>query len=151
MLSLVGLIMMVGVVQSTIIVTSPLVTDFDNNTINYFYANFGEVPYGKSLTYELIVLDHGLCGDPNDMEKLTKPTYVVISVKSGEHCSYTKRAEVAQRIGAKGIIIADGSQAYPEEAGKAIEADDGNGKKIHIVCLFITPQSFDILKQLNMV
>ena len=67
MLSLIAALMMVGLVQATIIVTSPLVTDFDNNTIAYFYANFGEVPYGKSLTYELIVLDHGLCGDPNEM------------------------------------------------------------------------------------
>lgn len=67
MLSLIAAIMMVRLVQATIIVTSPLVTDFDNNTIAYFYANFGEVPYGKSLTYELIVLDHGLCGDPNEM------------------------------------------------------------------------------------
>ena len=67
MLSLIAAIMMVRLVQATIIVTSPLVTDFDNNTIAYFYANFGEVPYGKSLTYELIVLDHGLCGNPNEM------------------------------------------------------------------------------------
>lgn len=67
MLSLIAAIMMVGLVQATIIVTSPLVTDFDNNTIAYFYANFGEVPYGKSLTYELIVLDNGLCGNPNEM------------------------------------------------------------------------------------
>ena len=67
MLSLIAAIMMAGLVQATIIVTSPLVTDFDNNTIAYFYANFGEVPYGKSLTYELIVLDHGLCGNPNEM------------------------------------------------------------------------------------
>lgn len=67
---------------------------------------------------------------------------MAISINSSEYCSYTKRAEVAQRIGAKGLIIADKSQVYPEEAGKAIEADDGNGKKVHIVCLFITTQSF---------
>lgn len=67
MLRLIGLILMIGLAHSTIIITSPLVTDFDNNTLNYFYANFGEVPYGKSLNYEIIVLDDGLCGDPNGM------------------------------------------------------------------------------------
>lgn len=67
MLTLIMAIAMAGLVRATIIVTNPIVTDFDNNTIAYFYANFGEVPYGKSLTYELVVLDHGLCGNPNDM------------------------------------------------------------------------------------
>lgn len=67
MLSLIIAIMTTGLVHATILVTSPLVTDFDNNTIAYFYANFGEVPYGKSLAYELIVLDHGLCGNPKNM------------------------------------------------------------------------------------
>jgi hypothetical protein len=38
---------------STLVITTPLVTDFPNNTIDYFYANFGEIPYGKTLSFDV--------------------------------------------------------------------------------------------------
>jgi hypothetical protein len=78
-----GLLVVLAVVavgRSTIVITNPMVTDFENNTLTYFYANFGEVPYGKTMSFDLVVLDHGLCGDPDDLPKLTKPTYVTINI-----------------------------------------------------------------------
>lgn len=42
---------------STLVITTPLVTEFSNNSIDYFYSNFGEVPYGKTLSFDLIVFD----------------------------------------------------------------------------------------------
>lgn len=80
---------------------------------------------------------------------MKKPTYVVILTNYHETCSLTKRAEVAQLIGAKGIIIAADIVNYAKE--NVIEADDGNGKKVHITCLFITTDSYHSLKKLGKV
>lgn len=38
---------------STIVITSPLQTGFPDNEIDYIYGNFGEVPYGKTLSFDL--------------------------------------------------------------------------------------------------
>jgi hypothetical protein len=97
---------------STLVITTPLITDFANNTIDYYYANFGEVPYGKTLSFDIAVFDASLCGNPNDLDHLQKPTYIVINTNSNEPCSFTKRALVAQAIGAKGIVIASNKVNY---------------------------------------
>lgn len=68
---------LISLTTARLIITTPLVTEFPNNSIPYYYANFGEVPYGKSLSYDVIVLDDGLCGNP-PISKLKKPTYLVI-------------------------------------------------------------------------
>lgn len=95
--------------RSTLLVTNPIVTDFPNNEINYYYSNFGEIPYEKTLSFDINVLNDSLCDDPAKYEHLIKPTYIVIKTNFMNTCSYTKRALVAQAIGAKGIIIASPS------------------------------------------
>ena len=35
--------------QTTIVISSPLQTNFTNNEIDYKYGNFGEIPYGKTI------------------------------------------------------------------------------------------------------
>jgi len=132
---------------STLVITSPLVTDFPDNTIDYFYANFGEIPYGKTLSFDLIIFDVSLCGNIENLDHLQKPTYIAIKTNSIDVCSYTKRALNAQLIGAKGIIIASPKADYAK--GNVIESDDGNGKKVHISCLHITNDSFEKLRKLR--
>lgn len=44
------------------------------------YANFGEVPYGKTISVDLKVFDQSLCGNADSLEHFTTPTYVVIKV-----------------------------------------------------------------------
>lgn len=134
-------------IRSTLIITNPIVTDFPNNELNYYYSNFGEIPYAKTLSFDINVSNDSLCDDPNKYEHLTKPTYIVIKTNLANTCSYTKRALVAQAIGAKGIIIASPSVSYVK--GNVVEADDGNGKKVHITCLFITNESYDKLAKLS--
>lgn len=95
----------------------------------------------------MLVFDESFCGNPADLDHLQRPTYVVIKINGNEICSYTKRALAAQSIGAKGIIIASTGATYAK--GNVIESDDGNGKKVHITCLFITIESYDKLKKLN--
>ena len=53
----------------------------------------------------------------------------------------------AQAIGAKGIIIASSNVQYAK--GNVIESDDGNGKKVHITCLFSTYETYDRLTKLK--
>jgi hypothetical protein len=132
---------------STLVITTPLVTDFPNSTIDYFYANFGEIPYGKTMSFDVVVTNDSFCGTPADLELLQKPTYIVVKTNTHETCSFTKRALTAQAIGAKGIIIASPRAEYAK--GNIIESDDGNGKKVHITCLHITNESFEKLRKLN--
>ena len=61
MLRIIGLSVVLWVTASTIIITSPAVTPFIDNSVPYYYSNFGEVPYGKSLTFELKVVSSNLC------------------------------------------------------------------------------------------
>lgn len=147
MLRIFVLVTCMSIAWSTLVITTPLITDFPNNTIDYFYANFGEISYGKTLSFDLQVTNNSLCGPPTDLDHLQKPTYLVIKTNSIETCSYTKRALTAQAIGAKGIIIASTKADYAK--GNVIESDDGNGKKVHITCLHITNESFEKLKKLN--
>jgi hypothetical protein len=111
------------------------------------YGNFGEIPYGKTLTYDLSILSIGLCGNGSEIEHFTKPTYVVIKTNIQETCSYTKRALNAQERGAKGIIIA--TQGYDYAHGNVFQGDDGNGKKVHIAALFISVSNFKKLSDLK--
>jgi hypothetical protein len=149
MIRFITLLVAVALARGSLIVTSPLVTDFPNNSIPYFYANFGEVSYGKTLSFDLQLMESGLCEKPEHYEKPKKPTFLVIRTNYHEACSLTKRAEVAQLIGAKGLIIATPTADYAQ--GNVIEADDGNGKKVHITCLFITTNSFETLQKLKKV
>jgi hypothetical protein len=147
MLRIFAIITLLSVALSTLVITSPLVTDFPDNTIDYFYANFGEIPYGKTSSFDLIILDVSLCGNIENLDHLQKPTYIAIKTNSIDVCSYTKRALNAQLIGAKGIIIASPKADYAK--GNVIESDDGNGKKVHISCLHITNDSFEKLRKLS--
>ena len=49
------------VVNGTMIITQPANTPFPNNTIEYSYANFGDIQYGKSESYDLVHIDNNLC------------------------------------------------------------------------------------------
>lgn len=57
MIRIIALIACFTLSLNTLVITTPLVSDFVNNTVDYFYANFGEVPYGKTLSFDVIVFD----------------------------------------------------------------------------------------------
>lgn len=148
MLGIIVLLMCcLGGAWGTLVITTPLVTDFPDNTVDYFYANFGEIPYGKTLSFDLLLLSDSLCTLPPTLDHLQRPTYLAIKTNSIETCSYTKRALIAQSVGAKGLIVASPKADYAK--GTVIESDDGNGKKVHITCLHITNESFEKLRKLN--
>lgn len=46
-------IVLISIVSSTMLIISPAKNDFQNSTIPYSYANFGNIPYGKTLSFTL--------------------------------------------------------------------------------------------------
>ncbi len=132
---IIGVWLCLSFVATTVIITSPLLTPFADNKLNYSYANFGQVPYGKSISYDLVYVDNNLCKNITELKHFQKPTYVVINASNTFECSFTTRAFNAQLIGAKGVIF--GSNVATFATGGVVLADDGNGRTIHITCLFI--------------
>lgn len=57
MLRIIALFSCLALSLATLVITTPLVTEFPNNTIDYFYSNFGEIPYGKTQSFEAVVYD----------------------------------------------------------------------------------------------
>lgn len=63
--------------HSTILVTSPLVTPLPNNSIPYFYSNYGTIHYQKVQNYQLLLLNSSLCNLRTNLTVQT-PTLVVV-------------------------------------------------------------------------
>jgi len=61
MLRIIVLLTVCSVIYGTLIITTPLITDFKDNSIDYYYANFGQIPYGKTMSYDVVVLNSSLC------------------------------------------------------------------------------------------
>lgn len=61
MIRFIAILTLLTLTQSSLVITSPLVTDFPDNSIPYFYANFGEVTYGKTLSFDVRIMENGLC------------------------------------------------------------------------------------------
>lgn len=40
--------------NQTLLIASPAINPFDESKIPYSYANIGNVPYGKTLTFDLV-------------------------------------------------------------------------------------------------
>ena len=89
--------------DATVTFTQPKKTTFPDNKLNYSYANFGVVHYGKKQNYALVFLNESLC-NTTKTKHFTKPTYVAIQGNLSS-CSYTIKAITAQNLGAKGIIF----------------------------------------------
>ena len=57
------LVLLIAPAAPTIVITQPAETPFDNNTIQYWYTNFGVIHYNKPMSYEVYVTNSTLCGD----------------------------------------------------------------------------------------
>lgn len=47
-------ISILSLTQSTILITSPAINPFTDSKIPYAYTNLGTIPYGKTLTFDLV-------------------------------------------------------------------------------------------------
>lgn len=89
---------------STITVTSPLVTALPNNTIPYFYTNYGTIHYQKPQNYRLVLLDSPLCSTTPNLT-ISSPSFVVVPESYSENCTDTQQAIMAQHLGFLGILV----------------------------------------------
>ena len=124
------------ILNATVTFITPKKTTFPDNKLNYSYANFGVVHYGKKQNFVLVFLNESLC-NTTKTKHFTKPTYVAIQANLSQ-CSYTVRAITAQNLGAKGIIFGSPDTKYYDQG--VVLADDGNGRKVHITSLFVSPE-----------
>ena len=123
---------------TTMLITSPAKTLFPNSTIPYSYANFGFIPYGKTLSFVLQPYTKDLCNSLTEVDHLLEPTYLLVDVSQGA-CSYTKMAINAQGLGAKGVVFVSDMVNY---YGRVVQVDDGNGRKVHISVLFVGTEPY---------
>lgn len=103
-IKIIPLILLLTLTDSTLLIASPAINSFPNSTIPYSYANFGFIPYGKTLSLLLQPYTKDLCKSLTEMDHLTEPTYLLVDVTQGA-CSYTKMAINAQGLGAKGVVF----------------------------------------------
>lgn len=47
-------VFLVSISKATILVTSPAINPFEESKIPYAYTNVGSIPYGKTLTFDLV-------------------------------------------------------------------------------------------------
>lgn len=45
---------LLAITHSTMLITSPAINPFDDSKIPYSYSNIGSIPYGKTLTFDLV-------------------------------------------------------------------------------------------------
>lgn len=48
------MIILVFLSQSTILITSPAINSFSESKIPYVFTNVGSIPYGKTLSFDLV-------------------------------------------------------------------------------------------------
>ena len=67
--------------QNTVIITQPAVTNFPENKIEYYFANFGVIHYNKPMTFSIFYTNSSLCNETEEppFKPFTVPTYMVVN------------------------------------------------------------------------
>ena len=143
------LMALVALAQSRLVIYKPnSIAQKNNESFPYTIANFGHIPYGKSLIGRITLSKPGnLCEpDPATIEKrkheLNMPYFLI-----GERgtCKFTTKALNAQKSGASLAIIEDTNNS---ESGRIVMANDGFGFQVDIPSIFISYDSGEKLKRL---
>lgn len=137
------LILIICVAYTKIAVKSPeeLMNLFNNQnfTLTTSYANFGIIPYGKSLKGRIYYDPNNIngCNTFGDFDfnwqDLKSNIIPIIIVKRGD-CSFVKKVRNIERAGGQaGIVIDDKA----EDVQYVIMSDDGTGSGIRIPSMLI--------------
>ena len=102
-----------------------------NETINYTIADFGDVPYGQSITGEVIIADPENGCNPLALNNTNKSSFILI--KRGE-CTFVTKVRNAQQYGAKMALVYDNTD---ERTDNIILKDDGFAFDIKIPTIMI--------------
>lgn len=128
----------------TLRVYSPpnLAYSFSDNSIPYSIANFGHIPYGRTLIAPLLVANPILgCSqiDSANSEDIKEAPFIII--RRGD-CTFVTKVKNAQSAGAKMAIIVDDKSDNTENITMI---DDGFSFSVNIPSIFLTKQHGDIL------
>ena len=113
-----------------------IVNEKHPNGIPYSVANYGDIPFGKSLggtIYLPTSVEENCIYEPLEENAQRKINKIVMSMRGD--CTFTTKSLNSQRQGAKLAIIADNK--IDEDPGRIILADDGRGPQVHIPTIFI--------------
>jgi hypothetical protein len=117
---------------------------FPANSIPFTLANFGHIPYGRTLIAPLFLADPILgCHQisPINSEEIKEAPFIIM--RRGD-CTFVTKVKNAQSAGAKMAIIVDDKS---ENAENITMIDDGFSFSVSIPSIFISKQSGDILIQ----
>ena len=56
-ITLILILTLISLTNQTLLIASPAINPFDESKIPYSYANIGNIPYGKTLTFDLVEND----------------------------------------------------------------------------------------------
>lgn len=106
--------------------------------IDYSIGNFGDIPYGKSITGVLNNANPSIaCSQIVDLKDSNENGELqFVLVKRGE-CTFVEKARHAEKAGASLVIIYDNKV---EDTDKFIMIDDGTGSNIHIPAILISEE-----------
>ncbi len=112
------------------------VSDYFNNKygsdgIPYSIANYGHVPYGKSISGQISIPS---VWEDCIYEQLPSGDRSVVLVKRDD-CTFTQKTINVEREGGRLAIIVDNIVQKP---GQVIMADDGRGSSVHIPTILIS-------------
>lgn len=116
--------------------------------ISYTIANFGHIPYGKTLVGRVVIArPSALCEiDPTIAQKKANDPYtpLFVLIERGI-CKFTSKSFNAQKSGGALAIIVDTNNS---ESGRIVMANDGFGFQVEIPSIFISNSSGETLKKL---
>jgi len=112
--------------------------------IPYSVANFGHIPYGRTIIASLkLAKPYAACSplDPVNPDQIKEAPFILI--KRGD-CTFVTKVKYAQLIGAKMAIIVDDK---PENSENLTMIDDGFSYSLRIPSIFIEKKDGEILYQ----
>ncbi|PFH35307.1 hypothetical protein BESB_061940 [Besnoitia besnoiti] len=117
-------------------------------------ASFGAPFYGERVEGELLFFDTTGCHDdqyelPSEAVNVTdaRPASPIIVMVRRGGCNFVNKVKVAQRKGAKAVIVADtkGSLSSKKDVKKVIVSDDGWGESVKIPSLLLSEEDSNFL------
>ena len=139
------LILLFSLAHATLKVYSPAaLSDEIPSGIKYSLANFGHIPYGRTLIAPVKMANpYVACSplEPINPDEVKEAPFILI--KRGE-CTFVTKVKYAQLIGAKMAIIVDDT---PEQSENITMIDDGFSYSLRIPSIFIEKQDGELLSQ----
>ena len=146
---LIVLVSLVSLASSSLVVYKPSTVAANYpEQFSYTIANFGHIPYGKTLVGRVVVASPAnMCEVDGSIEQKRKsdPNTPLFMLIERGMCKFTNKTFNAQKSGAALSIIVDTNNS---ESGGIVMANDGFGFLVEIPSIFVSNSSGETLKRL---